>query len=409
MVNVQLNDLDSAIADFRRTVALAPDDAQSYFNLGVLYGRKDETAKALDAYQHGLALDPANVAANQNYALMLMAQNRYRDAVAPLERLMRASPGVLAVRTTLIECLAKTDMRDELSREVKALIAAGSSLPESLKTAKSLVDDKQTDAAQLMLQHAVEIAPDSAEAHYDLGLLLLNGSDYENAVRQFGRAVQIAPDVAQYSMRMAESLILWKHHGTALEFLKAVRDRFGTLPDYRYKLGLTYYSLHQYPLAIAEFDQIAQEQPALDSNHFFLANSYAATGRLEEAETHYRRAIELQPRNASYYTALAQVLRKMSDDKNEEAIVNLKKALALDPDDLQAKQELGLCLVKKTEYDQALTLLLDVVSKEPDLTSAHVALAQVYYKLHRKQDGDRERATVRRLQAAEQARAAPKS
>jgi tetratricopeptide (TPR) repeat protein len=210
-------------------------------------------------------------------------------------------------------------------------------------------------------------------------------------------------------MRLAESLILWKHYGTALEFLKAIKERFGTLPDYRYKLGLTYYSLHQYPLAIAEFERIAQEQPALDTNHFFLANGYAATGRLEEAEQHYRRAIELQPRNASYYTALAQVLRKMSDDNNEEAIVDLKKALALDASDIQAKQELGLCLVKKAEYDQALTLLLDVVTKEPDLTSAHVALAQVYYKLHRKLDGDRERATVRRLQAAEQARAVPKS
>ena len=53
MTDAQLSDLDSAIADFRQTLVLAPDDAQSYFNLGLLYGRKDDAAKAAEAYRHG--------------------------------------------------------------------------------------------------------------------------------------------------------------------------------------------------------------------------------------------------------------------------------------------------------------------------------------------------------------------
>src|SRR5713226_7745537 len=80
LTDAQLNDLDAAIADFQKTLALAPDDAQSFFNLGLLYGRKNETAKAINAYQQGLKLDPRNAAADQNYALLLMAQNRFREA-----------------------------------------------------------------------------------------------------------------------------------------------------------------------------------------------------------------------------------------------------------------------------------------------------------------------------------------
>jgi superkiller protein 3 len=250
------------------------------------------------------------------------------------------------------------------------------------------------------------MTPDSAEAHYDLGLLLLDKSEYEGATRELGRAAQIDPSAAPYAMRLAESLILWKHYGTALEFLTAVKDRFGSLPDYRYKLGLTYYSLHQFPRAITQLEEVATEQPQLDTVQFFLGNCYGGVGDLGKAESHYRRAIELQPRNASYYTALAQVLRKMGDENTDEAITNLEKAISLDGSDIQSKQELGLCFIKKADYAKARDLLEQVVAKEPTLTSAHVALAQTYYKLRKKEDGDRERAIVARLQAEEQARQA---
>ncbi|MCU1274187.1 MAG: repeat-containing protein, partial [Bryobacterales bacterium] len=90
-----------------------------------------------------------------------------------------------------------------------------------------------------------------------------------------------------------------------------------------------------------------------------------------------------------------------SDDNTDEAIANLEKALSLDAGDVQSRQELGLCYIKKADYVKAKTLLEEVVAKEPELASAHVALAQTYYKMKKKADGDRERAIVARLQAAE--------
>src|SRR5205807_3159272 len=123
--------------------------------------------------------------------------------------------------------------------------------------------------------------------------------------------------------------ILWKRYGTALEFLNAVKDRFSALADFRYKLGLTYFSLHQFPRAITLLEQLAKEQPDSDTNHFFLGNCYGAMGDLEKSEAQYRLAIQLQPGNASYHTALAQVLRKVRDENTDEAIDHLQKAIAL--------------------------------------------------------------------------------
>jgi tetratricopeptide (TPR) repeat protein len=405
LVDVQLNDLDAAISDFKKTVELAPDDSGSLFNLGLLYGRKGETASALAVYERGLKLQPDNAAANQNYALLLIADLRFRDAIPPLERLSREKPRDLAVHEALLQCYAKAGLNDAVARETQAVLAFPDlTAPDGLRISKMLAQAGQTEPAKKVVAHVSAMTPESKEAHYDLGLLLLNENRYEEAVREFGRAVQLDPATPGYSLRLAEALILWKRYGTALEFLNAVKDRFGSLSDYRFKLGVTYYGLHQFPRAIALFEQLAKEQPDSDESHFFLGNCYGAMGNLEKSEAQYRLAIQLRPNNASYHAALAQVLRKVSGDNVDEAIEHLQKAITLDPADIQSKHELALCYIGKEEFSKAVPLLEEVVAKEADLTAAHVALARVYYKLHRKQDGDRERATVERLEVAEQAK-----
>ena len=54
--------------------------------------------------------------------------------------------------------------------------------------------------------------------------------------------------------------------------------------------------------------------------------------------------------------------------------------------------------------DSARRQLEQIVKEAPEFTSAHVALATVYYRLKRKADGDRERAIVQKLNTAAQAK-----
>ncbi|HXJ39994.1 MAG TPA: tetratricopeptide repeat protein, partial [Bryobacteraceae bacterium] len=182
LTDAQLNDLDAAIADFQKTLALAPDDAQSLFNLGLLYGRQNQTAKAVDAYQRGLKLAPDNAAAIQNYALLLMTQERFRAAAGPLEKLRDMEARNLPVRFTLIECYAKSGMKSELAQEIQAVLKMpGLASADCLRLAKVLLEARQREAAELVLQRAAAMSPESAEAHYDLGLLLLDKSQFEDA------------------------------------------------------------------------------------------------------------------------------------------------------------------------------------------------------------------------------------
>ncbi len=80
--------------------------------------------------------------------------------------------------------------------------------------------------------------------------------------------------------------------------------------------------------------------PALAKTHFFLGTSLRALGRYDEALTHLRRAATQYPRDRVVLNQIGRVLflkRAFS-----EAIVEFRRVLAIDPEDLQAHYNLML-------------------------------------------------------------------
>jgi cytochrome c-type biogenesis protein CcmH/NrfG len=141
-----------------------------------------------------------------------------------------------------------------------------------------------------------------------------------------------------------------------------------------------------------------RQHPGLSQVHYLLGNSYFALGNLQDAELQYRKAIEMNPRKAIYYSALALLLRKRGTENADERLRLLQTALTLNSSDVQSRLELGLCYEGMKKLEEAQALLEGVVSSQPKLLQAHVALARVCYRLGKKEQGDQERATVTRLE-----------
>lgn len=404
----QLKELDPAIEAFGKVIDIDPRHAPAYFNLGLLYGYKGQSDQALEMYRRGLKLDPTDLGGNQNYAYLLVRSQRYGEAVVPLRRLKAVNLSDLSVRSSLIECLVKSGRNSEASKETQEFLSVpGATETEKFSLAGILFEAGDLDSAQLILEHLVATSPKSAEAHGKLGLVLSKKDRFEEAARQLRIAVQLEPDSAEYAITFAEVLLLWGQSPTALEFLVARKGHFGTLPEFQYKLALAYYSLHQYPQAISVLEDLGRQHPEYDLVQFFLGNSYMAAGDLDTAEVHYRKGIELNPRRASNYSPLAQLLRKRGGASTDEAINFLQTALKLDPTDVHTKLELGLCYEGKRRLKESQTFLEEVTRARPQLYQAHVALARVYYRLGKKQQGDLERAIVTRIEnekRAEQAK-----
>jgi tetratricopeptide (TPR) repeat protein len=402
ITDYKLKQSEAAVADFEKARALDPRNAPNYFNLGMLHHQRGEITRALEDYRLGLALAPDDTGANESYARLLMDAHRYREAVAPLEKLKRNSPSNLSLRVALVESYLKASLNDQAEQEIQEVVnAPNCSTNDQLSLAKLLAENKQPDASRWVLEQVIQAAPDLADAHGGLGIVLTEMGRYKEATNELQRAVRLSPDSAEYAMRYAEALLLSKQYPAAMDFLKSVKDRFGKLPEYRYKLGLAYYGSADYISAIDELEGVVRENPNLDRAQYFLGHSYSATGDLAKAEIYYRKALALHPQDASYYAALGHALKRDNDQKTDEAIGYLQKALQLDPSDTLSKQDLALCYEKKGRYPEAERLLVDVLREQPELVAVHRVLARVYYRQGKKELGDHESAVVSKLDLEE--------
>jgi Tfp pilus assembly protein PilF len=74
------------------------------------------------------------------------------------------------------------------------------------------------------------------------------------------------------------------------------------------------------------------------------------------------------------------------------------------PRDASARFSLAGIYVSTGQTPKALELLEQVVADEPKYLEAQVLLATVYYRLQRREDGDRVRTVIERLNAERQAK-----
>ena len=229
------------------------------------------------------------------------------------------------------------------------------------------------------------------------GLELLSQGQYKDAIPELRQAVRLAPDSSKYALGYAQALLSAHYKFTALGFLEAANPHFHNLAEYRYTLGLAYYLCYRYPQAIKEFQTIPQDDRRFNRVSFLIGNCYMAMGDLHQAEALFRRAIELKPDEPAYYVSLGKMLRMEGPEHLDEATEVLTKAWGLNPHDAYVGLHLAYCQEGKGEYQEAQTVLEQVVQEQPDLQPARLALANAYEHNHEEAKARQQRDIAARL------------
>jgi Flp pilus assembly protein TadD len=401
VIQAQLKKTDSAIEAFEKASQLTPQQAPVYFNLGLLYMEKSDAAQAEDAYQRGLALDPSNVPANRNHAFLLMQGRQFREASIVLDRLKKLTPDDVAVRATLIQAYFRAGLKTECENEIDDLFRSHlATLPQGLALARLLSTGGDTEDTGRVLALVVNSWPNSAEAHGELGLLLIQNDHFRDAAKELQQAVQLDPDSIKYSVGLGDALINSQQYPAALKFLLGARKQFANQPNIQYQLALTDVCLQRFAEAISILETLASESPNSGKVQFLLGGAYELSGELQKAETHYRSAIRLNPHEPTYYRVLASMLEKQGPEHLAESVQLARVALSLDPTDAQTKIVLAICLEKQGELDEAAGLLEQAAASNPDLRRAHSALAELYFRQKKFAQAEQEQAIAAKLEEA---------
>jgi tetratricopeptide (TPR) repeat protein len=220
--------------------------------------------------------------------------------------------------------------------------------------------------------------------------------------------------VAPLARKASENLDLAWVYGTALIANGKLREgadvvervgKEGNAADAYLLAGRTLLRLNLSERARDDLDAAVRLNPNLPEVHTQLGSARERNADYKGAAEAYRKGIEQNPRDLEAHLGLGGVLYFERDLVGARSA--LDQALHIDPSSIAARYAMALVKKAAGELEAAAADLEAVVKARPDWLQAHVELAAVYFRLHRTEDGARERKIVDRL-SEEERKAGPK-
>jgi Tfp pilus assembly protein PilF len=120
------------------------------------------------------------------------------------------------------------------------------------------------------------------------------------------------------------------------------------------------------------------------------------------ATTALQKALESDPKDFDAHLNLGAVL--LTERQLDNARQHLERALVLQPESSLARYEMAKLARTEGKLEEAVKGFEKVIRDEPDWPQPHIELSALYYRLNRREDGEREKAAFDKLNAATEKR-----
>jgi tetratricopeptide (TPR) repeat protein len=184
-------DLDRAEHAFRGVLAINPQVAGAYANLGVIYMRRKQWQAALDMLQKAEDLAPQIDGIRLNIGLVYYRQNDFRDAIPPFESVVNDVPDTFQARYLLGLCYFFVERYGDAATTLEPLWSQASGQLNYLYVLGIAANKAgHADVEQRALAHLVEIGQNSPEFHLLMGKAHLNREEYDEAITELELAAK---------------------------------------------------------------------------------------------------------------------------------------------------------------------------------------------------------------------------
>jgi tetratricopeptide (TPR) repeat protein len=231
-------------------------------------------------------------------------------------------------------------------------------------------------------QTAVELSPQDAEAHYNLGNRLKELDRLDETEASYRQAIALKPDYAEAYGNLGLTL---RELGRLDEAEAIYAQAVALNPNYvdaHFNLGVTLQELGKLDEAEASYTQVIALKPDYIEAHINLGAILQELGRLDESEVSYRQAIELKPDYAEAHSNLGAMLQELG--RFDEAEASYRKAIAFKSDYVDAHFNLGVTLQELGRLEEAEVTYTQAIALRPDFSKAHNSLLRCLYLLDKR-------------------------
>ncbi len=232
----------------------------------------------------------------------------------------------------------------------------------SIRQAVEALESSKPDVAETLCREHLNLHPASVEHLRLLGHALIQQRRFDEAETQLKIAIELAPDFPPLSEDLGTALARQRKFEEAIpHFEQAVRQDPG-LANAHKKLGQALAAVGRGKEADEAFEVFFEKNP--DKGAVAVGAEHMRAGREEKAIRIFRRALKVDPDNVDAMRFLAAVyLRK--DTKLGDAQALLERATQIAPDFAMAWLDLGLVLSKRARRMEAIEALRQATVLEP--------------------------------------------
>ncbi|MGB8473390.1 MAG: tetratricopeptide repeat protein [Candidatus Acidiferrum sp.] len=411
IVETNEKDYASALESFKRALKFEPNSTGTRNNLGNLYVAEQKLDLAEIEFRKVLRLEPANRDGNYNLGLVLLARNLPVEAISHFQRV---HPLDNATRFNLIRAYFRAGktaeglkMATELSghneTDVQLHFTLGVLLASQKQYRAAQLELEKADAlqpetvdilynlgqaylrtdesskAELVLDRALKLKPDSPETLYLLAQVYRQQNRSVDAMDALVRAHKLAPQNTDIIFLLARVTMTQNYFEDAIPLLESGLKIAPQRADLHAALGESYFMSGKEEKAIAEFKSLVALDPSARS-YAFLGLSYRHLGRFDEARKYFEAGLKKDPQNASCLYNMGYIEERQGNHARAETL--LQQALSSDPNLSEAMLELANLRIAKKQFQAAAELLRRYVKVSHEPSSGYYKLAMVERSLH---------------------------
>lgn len=327
---------------------------------------------AIQGYQAILAKNPERIDVRSNLGAAYSRLGRYEEAIAQYKEALKLSSGNVTIQFNLALAYYKAALLTEAADELTKFL-------------------KDAPADQLNRANAVLLL---ADCQVRLG-------NYKNVIDSLTPLAEAEPNDRTVAFLLGSALIGDGQLSRGQMLIdKVFRDEDSA--QAHLLLGSILLLADDGHGAIREFERGLQLDPKLPTLNSWYGRALMRMGDTTRAKAAFQNELAQNKNDFDANLFTGVLLRQ--DKEFEEAFNYLTHAIRLRPRDQYARYHLAAVFVSLGKPLDAVTLLEGVAKEYPEFSEARVLLASVYYRLNRKEDGDREKAAVQKLTEEQQAK-----
>jgi tetratricopeptide (TPR) repeat protein len=400
------NDARRAVESFRQAAALDPANPVRAYLLARALSKSGRHAEAREAYQTVLRLWSEGTGAGEHASKALDAPFirlgllQERSGVEPF-----FPPVLYAEGFALLEHGEFAKALDEFGRAVARdpLVADAVDPREAMGLAATALRDGATDAAVRHLRVAIELEPTRAEAHRQLGRVLLVDRQYDEALRELQIAVRLNPSDERVHLALSDALIEARRYPEAERVLHDAIQAFPTSGRAHYKLARLYQRENQLLEALGEFEAAVKLNPLIGLNRILqtIGALNAAEQNFDAAVEAYSYRVDVHPNDPDAHQILGHTYSRL--ERSDEALAEFAVALLLKPDWPDTYVAMAQLYLKRGEYNAAVVAARQAIRRNASHKQARYTLATALLRLDKPDEAKPELEAFERLQRDETA------